>query len=374
MKSLAAKELASKLSKAEERVARGDAWWDLAEKTTGKAKAAMRRRAGHWYQEAMPDLTPGLERSTVEGRLAQGAEEPLPGAEGAFSRVRPPLTVAPFSEKAARMHQARWAMYLRVPVVQTNSIGMKMVLIPPGEFEMGSPKELIEEELKTAEDWSKRFLSGEGPQHRVRITKPFYLGMHDVTQEEYERVMGKNPSVFSASGGEKGKVAGQDTKRFPVENVSWNDAVEFCRRLSALTVERAVNRRYILPTEAQWEHACRAGNAGRFSFSSGGRGTSREEEERELSDYGWFLGNSGGRTHTVGGKRASAWGLYDMHGNVWEWCEDWYGKDYYANSATDDPAGPLGGSSRVDRGGCWEQAARHCRSARPRLPRTRNLG
>ena len=157
--------------------------------------------------------------------------------------------------------QEAWAKYLSVPVEITNSIGMKLVLIPPGEFEMGSPKELIEEELKAHGDdqWYKDHLPGEGPQHRVRITKPFYLGATDVTQEEYQRVMGNNPSEFSATGNGKDKVAGQDTKRFPVEKVSWDDAVEFCRRLSEMPEEKAAGRTYRLPSEAQWEYACRAG-------------------------------------------------------------------------------------------------------------------
>ena len=119
--------------------------------------------------------------------------------------------------------------------------------------------------------------------------------MYDVTQEEYQRVMGVNPSEFSATGKQKDKVAGQDTKRFPVENVSWEDAVEFCRKLSEMPEEKAAGRWYRLPSEAQWEYACRAGSTGRFSFSSGRSGIPREYEEHELSDYGWFGGNSGGR-------------------------------------------------------------------------------
>jgi serine/threonine-protein kinase len=277
----------------------------------------------------------------------------------------PPPAVAPFDEKKAKEHQAAWAEHLGVPVEITNSIGMKLVLIPPGEFMMGSPKELIEEEWKSHGDdqWYKEHLPGEGPQHRVRITRPFYLGTYVVTQQEYQRVMGTNPNEFSATGKGKDKVAGQDTKRFPVENVSWGEAVEFCRKLSNLPEETATGRTYRLPSEAQWEYACRAGNAGRYSFSLGGKAISKEQDENGLSDYAWFYGNSGGMTHAVGGKRANAWGLYDVHGNVWEWCQDWYDKEYYANSLTDDPAGPSGGSGRVNRGGSWFDTARFCRSA-----------
>ena len=270
LKSLAVEELASKPSKAEDKAARGDAWWDLAEKATGKPKAAMRRRAGQWYLEAMPELAPGLAKLKIEKRLARASDEPAPEAKGAAARLHPPLAVAPFNESTAQQHQARCAKYLHVRVVQTNSIGMKLVLIPPGEFMMGSPKELIEEELRahSGEQWYTDRLADEGPKHRVRITRPFYLGVYKVTQGEYQRVMGTNPSDFSVTGKKSDKVAGQDTKRFPVENVSWDDAVEFCRKLSELPEEKATGRTYDLPSEAQWEYACRAGNAGRWCFSA----------------------------------------------------------------------------------------------------------
>jgi len=275
----------------------------------------------------------------------------------------PVPAIASLEEKKAKEHQSAWSRQSGMPVETTNSIGMKLALIPPGEFEMGSPKELIEEDLKTATDWYKVCLPSEGPQHRVRIAKPFYLGMHQVTQEEYQRVIGKNPSEFCATGNGRFKVAGQDTMRFPVDNVSWDDAVEFCRRLSEMPEEKAARRRYRLPSEAQWEYACRAESMGRFSFSSCCGGIPKESEENALSGYGWCNFNSGLRTHAVGNKKANAWGLFDMHGNVWEWCEDWYDEDYYAKSPADDPTGPLAGSRHVTRGGCWHDPARCCRSA-----------
>ena len=232
--------------------------------------------------------------------------------------LKPALpAVAPFDARQARSLQERWAKHLGVPVEITNSIGMKLVLIPPGEFTMGSPPELIEEELKRPdnEQWYKEHLPGEGPQHRVRITRPFYLGTYLVTQQEYERLMGTNPSDFSATGKGKDKVAGQDTKRFPVETVSWDDAVEFCRKLSNLAEEKTAGRWYRLPSEAQWEYACRAGSAGRYGFSVG-KTVPKEYDENGLSDYGWFNGNAGGMPHRVGLKRPNAWGLYDTHGNA----------------------------------------------------------
>ena len=283
-------------------------------------------------------------KDKLEKRLAQVAEEPSPEADGPAARNHPQLAVAPFNEKTAKQIQTRWAKYLHVPVVQANSIGMKLVLIPPGEFQMGSPKELIEEELRLhgGDGWYRDYLPGEGPQHRVRITKPYWLGATHVTQEEYQRVMGSNPSKFQG-----------DPQR-PVEQVSWDDAVEFCQRLSALPGEKAAKRRYALPTEAQWEHACRAGTTTRWHAG---------DNEAGLGDVAWFNTNAGGQTHPVGQKHANAWGLYDMHGNVWEWCQDWYDKEYYAKSPMDDPAGPPGGSYRVFRGGSWLHPAWHCRSA-----------
>jgi formylglycine-generating enzyme required for sulfatase activity/serine/threonine protein kinase len=309
---------------------------------------------------------------------SQATASPIPlptvgsfiGADGHWKLPpgAPPPAIAPFDAQKAKEHQAAWAKHLGVPVEITNSIGMKLVLIPPGEFQMGSPMELIEEELKPHSDdkwydWYKERLAGEGPQHRVRITKPFYLGTYLVTQGEYQRVMGANPSKFSTTGKSKEKVAGQDTKRFPVENVCWDDAVEFCRKLSEMPEEKAIGRTYRLPSEAQWEYACRSGNTGRYGFSSGRSGIPKEYEEKALSDYGWFSDNSGGMPHAVGLKRANGWGLYDMQGSVWEWCQDRYEKDYYAKSPTDDPPGPLGGWEHATRGGAWDSVAWHCRSA-----------
>ncbi len=293
------------------------------------------------------------------------------GGKQSIKAVLEPLKVAampaiaPFDAATARKHQEAWAKHLGLPVEIANSIGMKLVLIPPGEFRMGSSKELIEADLKAhANDrWYKDHLPDEGPQHRVRITRPFYLGMYVVTQQEYQRVIGTNPSEFSATGKGKDKVGGQDTKRFPVDNVSWDNAVEFCRKLSQMPEEKAAGRAYRLPSEAQWEYACRAESAGRYSFSLGGNAIPRESDENELSDFGWFKGNSGGIPHAVGGKRPSAWGLYDMQGNVWEWCQDWYDKDYYANSPADDPSGPPWGSHRIHRGGSWNHPAGRCRCA-----------
>jgi len=175
--------------------------------------------------------------------------------------------------------------------------------------------------------------------------------------------MGNNPSDLSPSGKCKDKVAGQDTKRFPVDSVSWGEAAEFCWKLSEMPVEKRAGHGYRLPTEAQWEYACRAGSMGRFCFSSGRGTVPKEHEENALKDYAWFQVNSGGMPHAVGLKRANAWGLFDMHGNVSEICQDWYDKNCYAKSAADDPSGPSDGRGRVGRGGTWDSDSGQCRSA-----------
>jgi formylglycine-generating enzyme required for sulfatase activity len=139
---------------------------------------------------------------------------------------------------------------------------------------------------------------------------------------------------------------------YPVETVSWEDAVEFCKKLSELPEEKKAGRVYRLPTEAQWEYACRGGSKTAFSFG---------ENSKSLGDYAWFGENSNGQTHPVGENKANAWGLYDMQGNVWEWCSDRYGD--YPKGAVSDPVGPREGSYRVVRGGGWRNKAAHCRSA-----------
>ncbi len=260
----------------------------------------------------------------------------------------PPLAVAPFNSQEAHAHQQAWAAHLGEPVAFTNSIGMSFRLIPPGEFMMGSPK-----------SEEGRFYS-EGPQHRVRITRPFYLGLYEVTQAEYERVMETNPSVFARERDEA--MSGYDTSRFPVDRVSWYDAVEFCRRLSAMPEEQATGRVYRLPTNAQWEYACRAGTTTPFHFGSvldGHQANCNGHSPYGTTNKGPFLS----RPTTVGSYSPNAFGLYDMHGNVQEWVSDWFAADYYSQSPFEDPPGPASGSFRVLRGGDWGTAAVTCRSA-----------
>jgi formylglycine-generating enzyme required for sulfatase activity len=192
----------------------------------------------------------------------------------------------------------------------TNSIGMKLVLIPKGTFMMGSPKS------DEGRQWDET-------QHEVTISKDYYLGVYEVTQAQYEKVMGKNPSYF------QGAKVGNENADLPVENVSWDDTVEFCKKLSDLPEEKKAGRVYRLPTEAEWEYACRAGGVTAFSFG---------ESSESLGDYAWFDENSRRQTHPVGQKKPNAWGLYDLHGNVWEWCSDRYGE--YPQGAVSDPPCP----------------------------------
>jgi formylglycine-generating enzyme required for sulfatase activity len=192
-----------------------------------------------------------------------------------------------------------------------------MVLIPAGTFMMGSPDGVGDND--------------EHPQHQVSV-QSFYMGKYEVTQAQWRAVMGTNPSNFKGD-------------NLPVENVSWNDATEFCRKLSQMT-----GREYRLPSEAEWEYACRAGTTGDYAGN--------------LDAMAWYFSNSGSQTHPVGQKQPNSFGLYDMHGNVWEQCEDWY-HDSYNGAPTDGSAWLSGGDSsrRVYRGGSWGRYAVGLRSA-----------
>jgi formylglycine-generating enzyme required for sulfatase activity len=209
----------------------------------------------------------------------------------------------------------------------TNSIDMKLAYIPQGEFFMGSPP------------GESGRSTNEGPLHRVIISKGFYMGTCEVTQKQYKTIMGSNPSAHNRL------VLGGN---LPVECVSWLQAAVFCENLS-----RKDGRRYRLPTEAEWEYACRAGSPGRFSFSSSGL---------PLTEYGWYSGNSGSKTHGVGKKKPNAFGLYDMHGNVMEWCSDW-DNDYGNSDLCIDQKGSTDTGGRIIRGGGYNDRLNACRSA-----------
>jgi formylglycine-generating enzyme required for sulfatase activity len=230
-----------------------------------------------------------------------------------------------------------------------NSIGMTLRLIPAGEFVMGSPET---EAGHADEEYA----------HRVRITRPFYLGAYEVTQEEFRRVTGGNPSWFSPTGGGKDRVADLDTGRLPVDSVPWEDAVDFCRKLSERDEEKQAGRVYRLPTEAEWEYACRAGSGAAFHFGSSLSSAQANFDGR--SPYGQAeRGPYLQRTSPVGAHAANAWGLYDMHGNVWEWCQDGYAADSYREGPVEDPRPREPGDLRVLRGGSWYSNGAACRAA-----------
>jgi formylglycine-generating enzyme required for sulfatase activity len=208
-----------------------------------------------------------------------------------------------------------------------------LVFIPPGTFRMGSPTN----EVNRSTD--------EGPQTAVTISRGFWMGKYSVTQGDYLAVMGSNPSHFQG-----------DTNR-PVEQVTWFNSTNYCGKLTLR--ERAAGRipagsQFRLPTEAEWEYASRAWTSTRFSYGD-------DPGYTNLTNYAWYSDNSGGMTHPVGGKLPNPWGLYDMHGNIAEWCQDWYGP--YPGGIALDPQGPARGSNRVSSGSLWANTARYCRSA-----------
>jgi formylglycine-generating enzyme required for sulfatase activity len=262
-----------------------------------------------------------------------------------------------------------------------NSVGMKFVRVKAGTFLMGSPKDEKEREA---------FDKGSEEQHEVEITKDYFLGVTEVTQKQYRTVMGYHPSSFSKDGkeadtgkysdvakpaGKKDKVEGKDTDDFPVDNVSWEDAHEFLKKLNKLAAEKNYKVTYRLPTEAEWEYACRGGHLIKglkdkaqlpfhFKTPSASLGAAQ-------ANFDWIYpygdgkrGDPLNRTNTVGKNgEANALGLFDMHGNVYEWCSDWYGGKYYATSPRKDPTGPDNGSDRALRGGGWTGGSRYCRAA-----------
>jgi formylglycine-generating enzyme required for sulfatase activity len=309
----------------------------------------------------------------------------------------PPPAMAPFTTPAAQAHQAAWAAHLGVEIESRNRVGMTLVLIPPGEFLMGSSTEQVDRAL----EWIKtipraapgevdRIRREEQPQHRVVLSRPWQMGRTEVTIGQYRRFVEATNYVTEAErfgGGNSSKSDESDprkraarwhspgyqvTEESPVSQITWNDMVEFCNWMSKEDRREPVYRLndrdmwtsnlsadgYRLPTEAEWEYACRAGTTTHYSFG---------DDVAKLDDYAWFNRTAEQRSEIgarpVATKRPNPWGLYDMHGNVWERCEDFHDPNWYAESPAVDPRGPTAGGNRIVRGAGWHYFDLHCRSA-----------
>jgi formylglycine-generating enzyme required for sulfatase activity len=309
----------------------------------------------------------------------------------------PPPAVAPFPAEQARQHQEAWARHLGTSVETTNLLGMTLVLIPPGEFRMGSSADQTAaalEQLRTvprvASGEADRIRNEEQPQHRVVLTRPIRIGRTEVTLGQFRRFVddakyateterfggGNSAKIDEADPNKRGAIWNAPgypvTDDSPVTQITWGDMTAFCNWLSRregrrVCYEQAGNRDarqvagadgYRLPTEAEWEFACRAGTTTHYSFG---------DDVAQLDHYAWFnrtaeVGREFG-ARPVATKRPNPFGLYDMHGNAWERCQDFHAADAYAISAVEDPPGPPSGVRRIARGGGWHYFDLHCRSA-----------
>lgn len=308
---------------------------------------------------------------------------------------RPPPATAPFDSAKARAYQASWARHLGTEVITENSQRLKLVLIPPGEFLMGCPPDRFEETLQWADRVRqnppgaerRRIADEECPQHRVVLTRPFLMGLTEVTIGQYKQFVASTGYVTEAETfGGGNSASNQETapqKRAavwnapgyavtddsPVTQVTWNDAIRYCNWLSkqerlptAYDQDSKENwilnptaAGYRLPTEAEWEYACRAGTTTQYSFG---------DDPAQLKKYAWYDQNADHiGAGAVGSKLPNPFGLYDMHGNAWEYCQDGFDANWYKQSPLKDPVGPAAGGRRMVRGGAWHYFDLHCRSS-----------
>jgi formylglycine-generating enzyme required for sulfatase activity len=275
--------------------------------------------------------------ATLEDALKAGMNEPLPATvelrnekiKGNYATMEGLAADGTWESGQFVKEDNEWKITIPSGSIVKNSLGMSFAYIPPGTFQMGSNNGYAG--------------ADEQPIHEVSISRGYFMGIHEVTQEQWQKVLGNNPSGF------------QNCGQCPVEQVSWEDAQDYIKRLNSQTNDGS---RYRLPTEAEWEYAARAGTTGDYAG--------------DLKAMGWYDKNSKKKTHEVGTKQPNGWGLYDMHGNVWEWVEDWYGT--YPSGSVTDPTGPTSGSDRVLRGGSYGDVDYNVRQAirYPSLPGRRN--
>jgi formylglycine-generating enzyme required for sulfatase activity len=283
-----------------------DYWVAESKNVSAESRRAAADALGNLGLRAIPALTVLLQDKDLGVRLA---------AALALKKIRSgkkPNGISPAERPLSRL----------LALDLGGDVAIELLLIRPGSFLMGDAD---------GRDNAKAV-------HRVTITKAFYLGKCEVTQEQWQAVMGANPSRFQGA-------------KNPVDNVGWEDCRAFLKKLDEKFASTGV--KFSLPSEAQWEYACRAGSTAKYCYG---------DDESRFAEYAWYGDNSGGRTHPVGEKKPNAWGLYDMHGNLLEWCADWYDPGYYQSSPASDPTGPATGTSHVDRGGSWDSPARGCRS------------
>ena len=366
-----------------ERVLRGGNWRGIA----SLCRSSFRDARDFWHRHQDYGFRVWLSTDAVKAAIAErAAKKPITGWHG-WPADAPSPAIAPFTAEQAKKHQQEWAAYLKVDTEYENSLGMKFVLIPPGEFTMGSTEAEIEAALAVpgSNEWAKEFIRKESPPHKVVLTQPIYLAIHEVTQEQYQKVTGENPSYFSPTGAGKNDFGGADRTNCPVESIAWTDAANFCIKLCEREKLKpfylpngdvAVSENgaaYRLPTEAQWEFACRAGTATKYWTGDKGE---------DLAQAAWFKQNAKGLPQPVGTLKPNPFGLYDIHGNIWEWVHDWWEPSYYGqfkDKPAIDPSGPTSaGTVRMFRGGNWSFTASDCRSAgragRDPLPKLRSTG
>jgi len=308
---------------------------------------------GELLKPERPALTPNSAAAVPMGASKNDAQKsPVIAKEVPAEVKHPALLVAPFDAPAAKNARRQWADHLKRPGEVANVIGMTLALIPPGEFHMGSADPRMPNDAR--------------PVHRVRVTKPFYLGVYEVSQAEFQQIMGVNPSHF------------HDDPRLPVESITWDDVQKFIGKLNAMPEEKQAGRAYRLPTEAEWEYACRAGTETLFSFGDVIT-TNQANFDSQRRIQGWFdipKGLRMGRSTRVGSYAPNAFGLYDMYGNVCEGVADLYSPKDYATSPVDDPKGPNSGTTGIARGGSWNDPATPSayRVSGPRTIATSELG